>query len=440
MSANGNMDIFGRTFACECGKTHSVKPREVLYARGAVEKLPEICARAASGRRAAALMDERTRRVAGRDACRALAQDSWLVSELSVPDPPGGGSPVCDDVTKEKLAAQVGAVDLVVPVGSGVLTDLGRWLATERGLPFVSFATAASMNGYASSIVAPTLKGVKTVVWAAPPIAVAADPAVIERAPWELTASGLGDILAKPVSSADWRMNGLLFGDYYCRRAVNLIADIEPLYMNDPEGLRAGSPKAIGALFQGLILTGVAMNMAETSAPCSGAEHMVSHALDMMSSLDGVAHDLHGRQVGIGTLLTSEIYRRVLAVESPQFVAPRASVDREFWGRLADGVAEQYEGKIQRLRLAAENLAKGEAWDRMREALAPMLISPEAIRECLARAGAAFRAGDIRCSEERLLTALLHAHEIRSRFSILDLARLIGIMPRAAAEIVETWS
>jgi len=45
------------------------------------------------------------------------------------------------------------------------------------------------------------------------------------------------------------------------------------------------------ALFHGLLLTGIAMTMAETSSPASGGEHLVSHTLDMMSSLDGVPHD-----------------------------------------------------------------------------------------------------------------------------------------------------
>jgi glycerol-1-phosphate dehydrogenase [NAD(P)+] len=250
----------------------------------------------------------------------------------------------------------------------------------------------------------------------------------------------LGDALAKSVSSADWRMNHFLFGDYFCERSVSLIADIEPLYMAHSEDLKTGQPEAMGALFSALLLTGVAMTMAETSSPASGGEHLVSHTLDMMSSLDGVEHDLHGRQVGVGTILASAVYRRVLDLESPRFVSPPTEIDRAFWRELGDVVEGQYAQKIERLQQTAEILVQGDAWDRWREAVTPYLRTPAQLRDCLARAGAAFRAEHIGCSRERLLCAVRHAHEIRSRFTILDLAYLVGVLPGAIEEIVDEWA
>jgi glycerol-1-phosphate dehydrogenase [NAD(P)+] len=425
---------------CECGKTHRVVPREALYARGAVAQLPAICARAVKGRRVAVLMDVRTRAVAGESAREALAAQGWTTTELLVPDLAGGAkSPICDDIVQKSLSAKLGEVDLLLPVGGGVITDLGRWLAEERKKPFVSFATAASMNGYTSANVSPTIQGVKSLLWAHPPLAVAADPDIIANAPSQLTGSGLGDVLAKSVSTTDWRLNHLLFGDYYCALSTNLIAGIEPLYLEHPEGLKARAPEAIDALFQALLLTGAAMTMTGTSSPASGAEHMVSHSLDMMSSLDGVEHDLHGRQVGMGTVLASEVYRRVLATESPEFVVQPATVDERFWGKLAGQIAQEYAGKAERLRRVREKLARKEAWDRLRAELAPLTRTPETVQRCLALGGGAANAEQIRCGKDRLLRALLHAHEMRSRFTIFDLARCIGILPNSAAEIVEKW-
>jgi len=433
-------ELFGRTFACECGKTHQIEPREVLFERGVAEKVPALCARCVKGRRVAVVMDVRTREIAGAEVSRRLASDGWTVSELLVPDRSNGHVPECDDVTKDKLAAVLGPVDLLLPVGSGVVTDLSRWLAEDRKLPFVSFATAASMNGYASSNAAPTIAGVKRVKWAHPPVALAADPAIISAAPWKMTASGLGDVLAKSVSTTDWRLNHLLFGDYYCARSVNLIADIEPLYLDHPDELKARSPRAIDALFRALLLTGAAMTMAETSSPASGGEHMMSHTLDMLSLRDETEHDMHGRQVGVGTVLASELYRRVLAVESPSVAEPQLSPDERFWGKLADEMRQEYSAKAERMRLAARKLAQPGEWDRIRADLAPLTRTPEAIQRCLSRAGAASRAADIGIGKEQLLGVLLHSHEIRSRFTILDLARLVGIMPKAAVEIVEQWA
>ena len=103
-------------------------------------------------------------------------------------------------------------------------------------------------------------------------------------------------------------------------------------------------------------------------------------------------------------------------------------------------VAQEYAEKAERLRLAGEKLRRGDAWDRLREALAPMARPPERVRDCLARAGGAVRAEDVRCDRKRLLEVFLHAHEIRSRFTVLDLARIVGVMPAAGEEIIAAWA
>jgi glycerol-1-phosphate dehydrogenase [NAD(P)+] len=412
----------------------------VIYEADAADRLPRVLAEAVDGRRVAVLMDVRTRDAAGGEVCGALTDAGWEVLAALARDPAPGHSPICDDMTKDKLAEEIGPVDAFVSVGSGVITDLTRWIAWERGQRFVSFATAASMNGYCSANVAPAINGVKTLLRTRPPLAVVSTPSVIQGAPYELTTSGLGDVLARSVSTADWRMNEIIFGDYFCPRAVALIAGIEPRYLEHPEDVEAGDSDALEALFQALLLTGTAMTMAGTTSPCSGGEHAVSHALDMTAMARGLKHDLHGRQVGIGTVLTSELYRRVLAVESPEFLEPQESVDRSYWGDLTDVVAPEYAGKIERLHQAVEVLSQGDAWDRLREGVAAIARAPEVTLDCLRRAGAAFRAEHIGCDGERLLAAFIHGHEMRPRFMILDLARLLGIMPAAAREIVETWT
>ena len=437
MNGTHSHDIFGQTIECPCGKTHHVTPHEVVYSPDALTRLPDVCARYCRGRRAAVLMDVRTGQAAGFQAATLLADAGWDVTELVVEDPAAGSSPVCDDTTQRSLAERVGRVDLIVPVGSGAISDLGKWLALEANLPAVTFATAASMNGYASANVAPSIDGVKTVLQARAPLAVMAAPSVLCEAPYELTAAGLGDVLAGSVSSADWYLNHLFFGDYYCDRAVSLVSEIEPMVFRHARDLPRRDDEAIAAVFEALLLTGVAMTLAQTSAPASGGEHLVSHCLDMMSVLDRRPHDLHGRQVGVGTLLAAELYQRALAVESPQLVDPPATIDRRFWGHLADGLTEPCREKAVRMRAAREQLARGDTWDRAREHLSRRLRTPKQIRECLAGAGAACRAEHIRCDRDRLLQAFTHAHEFRARFTVLDLARIMGIMPQAAEEIVD---
>ena len=432
--------LVGQTLVCGCGKTHEIDPREVLYAEDAIERLPEVCGRHCGGRRAAVLMDVRTREAAGADAAAALARDGWRVREVLVADRAGGMSPVCDKRTKEDVGERIGPVDVVVSVGAGVISDLGKWNAFEMDLPAVTLATAASMNGYAAANVASAVGGVKVMIRARPPVAVLAAPAVLQAAPRELTASGLGDVLAKSVSSTDWRMNHLLFGDDYCERSVGLIAEIEPLYLEDPAGVGAGEPRAVEALFDACLLTGIAMTMAGSSDPASGGEHLISHTLDMRAAAAGVEHDLHGRQVGVGTILASELYRRVLATDGPPCPPAAQDVDRAFWGPLSDVVAEHYASKLARLGSARRKLRAAGAWDGLRRELAPMVRDPATIRDCLRRAGGAHRAEDLGVNHDQMRQVLLCAHQMRGRFTILDLARLAGVLPDAAGDVVDQWA
>ena len=329
---------------------------------------------------------------------------------------------------------------MALAVGSGVVNDLTKWSAFDHKLPYAVVATAASMNGYTAANVAPSLKGVKSLIRAEAPLAVFAVPSIIAEAPFKLTASGLGDVIAKPVSTTDWLLNHIFFGEYFCRYCSEMISALEPYYFDRPQDIRDRKPAAIEALLRALLYSGIAMTIIGSSAPASGGEHLVSHTLDMMTSVNGVAHDLHGRQVGLGTLFASALYERVFRIKKPTCVegVPPA-VDNEFWGPLAGAVRQQYEQKIPSLEIMRRKLTDGQTWKIFLAACRRQIRAPEQIKNCLRTAGAAHRLADIGCSRERFLAAILHAHEIRKRPSIIDLAWILGILPDAAGQIVDQW-
>ncbi len=416
--------IYGSDFTHN-GRTVHIDPEQVLYAPDALSRLPALAECYADRKRVTVLADSRTCVVAGDDVAEALCQAGWTVQQILIPDV-DGETPVCDSRTKDWIVAQLDDPALLCAVGSGVVNDLTKWSAATLDVPYVVVATAASMNGYTSANIAVTVDGIKGLERGNAPKLVLSTPAIIAEAPFEMTTSGLGDLLAKSVSSVDWRLNHLLFGDEYIEDSVCLINDIEPLYLENPEGVKKREPKAVRALFDGLMLTGVAMTMAGSSTPASGGEHLVSHTLDMKANLEGRKHDFHGRQVGVGTILTAALYENVLALESPDF-APAACTDFSYWGPLADPIAATYAPKIARLESACEQLRRGDRWDELRAALQPMLRPSEQIRDCLARAGGAYRAADLGINRAALAAAFAHGHEMRARFTILDLARIIGV-------------
>jgi glycerol-1-phosphate dehydrogenase [NAD(P)+] len=300
------------------------------------------------------------------------------------------------------------------------------------------------MNGYGSANVAATIDGLKVLFHATAPRAVVARPGIILEAPFELSAAGLGDVLAKPVSSADWKLNQFLFQDYYCQFSVDLLKDLEPVYLNNPDKIGARDEASFQALFTALFYSSVAMTVTGTSAPASGGEHLVSHTLDILAGRDGQAHDLHGRQVGVSSILMAALYERVMAIEKPDFHQYPERIDKQFWGSLSPVVEQEYRNKLPRMARAADLLSQPGKWAELQSLIKPHLIGPQRLKQCLERAGAAHTYSGIRMDHAPLekdlfVSVVNHASQMRDRFTILDLAALLGILPGATGELVDTW-
>lgn len=431
-------ELLGTTFTCECGRSHHVPTRRLIYAEDAFEQLPQVLNALVDTRSVVLVADERTWDIAGRTAKRSLDQAGWSARHIIVPDTNSGG-PICNDVTHNWLEEQLAPGAVALAVGSGVINDLTKWSALEHNLPYAVVATAATMNGYTAANVAPTIEGVKTLVPARPPLAVFVVPSILIEAPFELTAAGLGDAIAKPVSTADWLLNHLFCGEYFCRYCSEIINALEPCYLDHPEDIGRREPAAIEVLFQALSYSGIAMTIVGTSAPASGGEHLLSHTLDMMSANDGIAHDLHGRQVGLGAIFASALYDRIFRIEKPSYHPLPSDIDHTFWASRGGPVREQYAQKKSALESVGNSLKDRGMWQAFLNAAIEQVRPPVQIKNCLKSAGAAHTFADIGCSRERFLAAAGHMHEIRKRPTIVDLAWMLGILPDAAVDIIDTW-
>ncbi|MHC4434831.1 MAG: iron-containing alcohol dehydrogenase, partial [Planctomycetota bacterium] len=220
-------ELLGTTFACECGRSHEIPTRCLIYAENTIERLPEVLGSLVDGRSIVLVADQRTWEIAGSNAKESLEKAGFTTRQIIVPDA-GGSSPVCDDITHDWLNKQLPDADIALAVGSGVINDLTKWSAFNHNMPYAVLATAATMNGFTAANVAPAVEGVKTIIAAQSPVAVFAIPSVIVAAPFELTASGLGDAIAKPVSTADWLLNHIFCDEYFCRYCSEMINELEP--------------------------------------------------------------------------------------------------------------------------------------------------------------------------------------------------------------------
>jgi glycerol-1-phosphate dehydrogenase [NAD(P)+] len=193
---------------------------------------------------------------------------------------------------------------VVFGVGGGTKIDAAKLSSAHQGTPFVSVPTTLSHDGIASPLA--SIKGLEKPYSAMSqaPLAIIADTQVIRQAPWRFVISGCGDVLAKFTAVKDWRLAHVDRGEYYGEYAASLALMSATLVEENVELIQPGNEEGTQLLLEALISCGVAMSIAGSSRPCSGSEHLFSHALD---SLDG-STSMHGEQCGVGAILMAYLY------------------------------------------------------------------------------------------------------------------------------------
>lgn len=209
---------------------------------------------------------------------------------------------------------------IMIAVGSGTVHDISRYCAYQRQMEFVSCPTAASVDGFCSSVAAMTWNGCKKTLTAVAPKIVVADLDIIRNAPIRLAKSGFGDMVGKYIALTDWKISNLLTGEFYCKTIAEMTYHATENVLSSAEGIVLRNVEAYEKLMYGLLLSGLAMQMMGNSRPASGAEHHISHLIEMSPPLLSVKSDaLHGEKVGVGTLLALREYKRLAKLPSPTF-------------------------------------------------------------------------------------------------------------------------
>ncbi|RLI34121.1 NAD(P)-dependent glycerol-1-phosphate dehydrogenase [Candidatus Bathyarchaeota archaeon] len=239
----------------------------------------------------------RTYQVAGKTVQDALEDSGFETLRLLVEEP------TLESVEKAEKALK--DVVLAVAVGGGKVIDVAKLASARVGVPFISCPTAASHDGIASPQASLRSLESPTSVKAQAPLAILADLEVILKAPYRLTSSGCGDILAKFTAVRDWWLAHQLRGEYYGDYAANLALMSAKLVARNSKLIGEGSEEGTRIVVEALISCGVAMSIAGSSRPCSGSEHLFSHALEKVAP--GKA--LHGERCGVGTIMMGYLHK-----------------------------------------------------------------------------------------------------------------------------------
>jgi len=397
---------------------------------------------ASSDKRTLVVFDARTEHLS-KPVIKALRDQGLQVHTHVTADYHDGSPPSADDVRVERVYQDLlkYEVPFAVSVGSGTINDLTKSAAFQKGIPYLSYATAASMNGYTSGIAALYVKGLKSTVPVAPPVGVYADPEVIATADPIMNLAGLGDLCSKPFAGADASIAALLQGQTPWSLPSEMVEDVFQSSLEQAEAIGQNKPEAVAELMKALWISGFSMTLAGSSAPASGGEHLWSHRLDMEqhdAHLPPVA--LHGTQVGVACGLVRDLFEKVGALEqgfvkeqlakAPSEPNPEGD-DFGKWLRgrhpeLSEGsmAAVEKEAAKKYHRATREQLRAQlvEVWGQARVILLQARDHADRITLALQRSKAPLTPQDIGITQERSDRTLRVCRDIRNRLTILDLA------------------
>lgn len=324
-------------------------------------------------------------------------------------------------------------------VGSGTITDITRFVSHRSGRDFISLPTAPSVDGF-TSIGAPlVVGGLKQTIICQAPRAVYADLPTLAAAPRRLVAAGVGDLLGKYVSIADWKLGHLLweerFDDGIAQRMLNAARDCAA----QASDIAGGSMESIRQLMDGLIESGFGMLEFGNSSPAGGAEHQIAHHWEMMMLADHRHAALHGAKVGVATIITAGWYARLREMkkseaahrlEKAQLPDPDEEMSRirAIFGPIADEIIP-LQNEFLSMTASRFKTIKAQIldqWDEI-QAIAADVPAPSEFSSWLRMVGGPLNAAELNLSESEARLALDYSHFMRKRFTINKLRLWLGI-------------
>ncbi len=410
---------------CSCGRRHEMAMDFLRIGPGAVQSIPEAI-KAVGGSKPFIVCDVNTKAAAWsfvEPVLKSAGIEYTLYCfpmEHVEPDEHAVGS---------LTMAYDPSCDCVMGIGSGVINDCCKVLCHAIGKKQLIVGTAPSMDGYASNSSSMIRERIKVSLYNAAPAAIICDIDIIKNAPMRMLWAGFGDMLAKYIALCEWRISNLVTGEYYCENIAGLMREsLRKIVANAP-GLKNRDPEAVQATVEGLVLSGVAMSYAGISRPASGLEHYFSHLWEMMALDRGTPYELHGIQVGVGTLITLKLYDQIRNLKPDRAVAETfinsftneewEAMIRDIFGKAADTVIHQEHTvfhKNDKARHAArlEKIING--WSEIQRFMAEELPETAKIEAMMKDLGMPMTPADINVSREDTEKAFIGSRDIRDKY------------------------
>ncbi|WP_435195777.1 NAD(P)-dependent glycerol-1-phosphate dehydrogenase [Natronomonas sp. EA1] len=330
-------------------------PRSVVVGHGVISQTADVLSELYLDGRPLIVTSPSPRKIAGEQVVAALGETGQEPAVVVVEE---ASFAAVEEVIETARAEEVG---FLIGLGGGKPIDIAKMAADTLDAGFVSIPTAASHDGIVSGRGSVPEGDTRHSVAAHPPLAVIADTELIANAPWRLTTAGCADIISNYTAVKDWQLAHRLKNVEYSEYAGALSQMTAELLVERSDSIKQGLEESAWAVIKALVSSGVAMSIAGSSRPASGAEHLISHQLDRIAP--GAA--LHGHQVGVASIVTEYLHsgtggqwREVraaladleaptdatsLGIDAEQFVQAMTTAHeiRDRYTILGDGVSEE---------------------------------------------------------------------------------------------------
>lgn len=405
---------------CPCGVKHETAIRDVRVGKGLVNQVGEILRQNGFPKKLLLVTDK-----------NAFKASEGIVESLE------GFEieyKIYDDMRiarlghTEEIVALIDDRDIgILSVGSGSVNDPCRYAAALTRKPFCIFATAPSMDGFAS-YGAPLVnhEGFKYSFPAKSPEVIIGDTEILAAAPVHLKSAGFGDMISKYTALVDWQISAMLTDEICCERVAALTRKAIDDLMQLADKVTKNDPDTAGKIFESLLLTGIGMSFTQNSRPASGAEHIIAHLIDCKEIAEGKMPNFHGEDVGVCTLETLRIYNAL--AEKDAVKTKREKVDWEnvfaYYGHMSDDVRALNTPDTITDFVNPEDIAKN--WPKIREII-HSVPSCEECRDAMQKAGCKITVQDIGKDQKFFDECLKYSPYMRRRLTLLRMIDMIEV-------------
>lgn len=313
----------------------------------------------------------------------------------------------------------------VLSVGTGSINDPCRLAAARQNKKLCIFATAPSMDGFASYSSPIVADGFKSSYPAKSPEVIIGDTKILANAPKVLKSAGFGDMVAKYIGLVDWKISHILTGEIYCEKVAQLTRCAADELLKMADKVTLNDEYTAGKIFEALLKTGIGMSFMQNSRPASGSEHIIAHLIECIELQNGIIPNLHGDDVGVCTLKMLEYYNKLAELPSVTAKQEHIAWDEvyDFYGDMSEDVKKlnHPDNIIDQVSLPKVELL----WPEIVKIIKSIPPYDEVI-SAMKKAGCKTTLEDIEKDEKMFAESVKYSPFMRKRLTLLRLDNLIS--------------